>query len=171
MALKNNHRSAGRVAPSDQVRPRLADRKNFHGPFCVTSQDAVDYRSTVPKRGVNSHLERRSQKPLATSREAMGEKFPKHIYHSIVCIGALIAHREGDHWAVDAVGAPHVGERTEKQLITAFCDKIANLSPQLVTFNGNSFACCVTRQWSTACPRRVFRSALEFGRRQINAEL
>jgi hypothetical protein len=25
-------------------------------------------------------------------REAIGEKFPKHIYHSIVCIGALIAH-------------------------------------------------------------------------------
>jgi hypothetical protein len=23
-------------------------------------------------------------------REAIGEKFPKHIYHSIVCIGALI---------------------------------------------------------------------------------
>jgi hypothetical protein len=27
-------------------------------------------------------------------REAIGDKFPKHIYHSIVCIGALIAHRE-----------------------------------------------------------------------------
>ena len=26
-------------------------------------------------------------------REAIGDKFPKHIYHSIVCIGALIAHR------------------------------------------------------------------------------
>jgi 3'-5' exonuclease len=60
-------------------------------------------------------------------REAIGDKFPKHIYHSIVCIGALIAHREPDHWAVDAVGAPHVGERTEKQLISAFCDKIADL--------------------------------------------
>jgi hypothetical protein len=42
-------------------------------------------------------------------REAIGDKFPKHIYHSIVCIGALIAHREPDHWAVDAIGAPHVG--------------------------------------------------------------
>ena len=60
-------------------------------------------------------------------REAIGDKFPKHIYHSIVCIGALVAHREPDHWAVDAVGAPHVGERTEKELITAFCDKIAEL--------------------------------------------
>jgi predicted PolB exonuclease-like 3'-5' exonuclease len=64
----------------------------------------------------------------AQVREAIGDKFPKHIYHSIVCIGALIAHREPDHWAVDAVGAPHVGERTEKELISAFCDKIAELS-------------------------------------------
>jgi 3'-5' exonuclease len=78
-------------------------------------------------------------------RGAIGEKFPKHIYHSIVCIGALIAHREADHWAVDAVGAPHVGERTEEQLIIAFCDKIAELSPQLVTFNGNSFDLPVLR--------------------------
>jgi predicted PolB exonuclease-like 3'-5' exonuclease len=78
-------------------------------------------------------------------REAIGDKFPKHIYHSIVCIGALIAHREPDRWAVDVVGAPHVGERTEKELITAFCDKIAELRPQLVTFNGNSFDLPVLR--------------------------
>ena len=39
-------------------------------------------------------------------REAIGDKFPKHIYHSIVCIDALIAHWEADRWAVDAVGAP-----------------------------------------------------------------
>ena len=42
---------------------------------------------------------------VAGRSEAIGEKFPKHIYHSIVCVGALIAHREPDHWAVDAVGA------------------------------------------------------------------
>jgi 3'-5' exonuclease len=24
-------------------------------------------------------------------RESLGNKFPKHIYHSIVCIGALVA--------------------------------------------------------------------------------
>ena len=40
---------------------------------------------------------------------------------------------------MDALGAPHVGERTEKQLISGFGDKIAELNPQLVTFNGNSF--------------------------------
>jgi len=42
-----------------------------------------------------------------------------------------VRRRNPDHWAVDAVGAPHVGERTEKELISAFCDKIAELSPQL----------------------------------------
>jgi hypothetical protein len=38
-----------------------------------------------------------------------------------------------------------VGDRTEKELITAFCDKIAELKPQLVTFNGNSFDLPVLR--------------------------
>ena len=78
-------------------------------------------------------------------REALGSRFPKHIYHSIACIGALVAHRESNHWAVDALGAPHVGERTERQLISAFVDKIAELSPQLVTFNGASFDLPVLR--------------------------
>lgn len=32
-------------------------------------------------------------------RGELGEKFPKHIYHSIICIGALIAHQETDHIA------------------------------------------------------------------------
>jgi predicted PolB exonuclease-like 3'-5' exonuclease len=78
-------------------------------------------------------------------REAIGDKFPKHIYHSIVCVGALVAHADGDHWAVDALGAPHVGERTEKQLIAAFVGKIADLNPQLVTFKGSSFDLPVLR--------------------------
>ncbi len=77
--------------------------------------------------------------------EAIGDKFPKHIYHSIVCIGARVAHREQRAWIVHALGAPHIGERTEKQLISAFVDKIAELSPQLVTFNGHSFDLTVLR--------------------------
>ena len=36
------------------------------------------------------------------TREALGDKFPKHVYHSIVCIGALVAYREAERWAVDA---------------------------------------------------------------------
>jgi predicted PolB exonuclease-like 3'-5' exonuclease len=78
-------------------------------------------------------------------RIAMGDKFPKHIYHSIICIGALVAHQESDRWTVDALGAPHIGERSEKELISSFVDRIAELSPQLVTFNGSSFDLPVLR--------------------------
>jgi len=78
-------------------------------------------------------------------REAIGDKFPKHIYHSIVCIGALIAHREPECLAVDEVFAHHVAQWTEKQLIVSFCDKIAALRPQLITFNGNGFDLPVLR--------------------------
>jgi predicted PolB exonuclease-like 3'-5' exonuclease len=46
---------------------------------------------------------------------------------------------------VDALGAPHIGERTEKELIASFVEKIAALSPQLVTFNGSSFDLPVLR--------------------------
>jgi 3'-5' exonuclease len=78
-------------------------------------------------------------------RVAMGDKFPKHIYHSIVCIGALVAHREDGRWAVTALDAPHVGERSEKALISSFVDRIAELSPQMITFNGSSFDLPVLR--------------------------
>jgi 3'-5' exonuclease len=79
-------------------------------------------------------------------RVAMGDKFPKHIYHSIICIGALVAHRDVSRpWTIDALGAPHVGERSEKALIASFVGRIAELSPQLVTFNGSSFDLPVLR--------------------------
>jgi predicted PolB exonuclease-like 3'-5' exonuclease len=78
-------------------------------------------------------------------REAIGDKFSKHIYHSIICIGGLVAHQENGHWVVDALGAPHVGERSEKLLISSFVDRIAQLAPQLVTFNGSSFDLPVLR--------------------------
>jgi 3'-5' exonuclease len=78
-------------------------------------------------------------------RIAIGDKFPKHIYHSIICIGALVARCDDDYWQVERLGAPHVGERCEKELISAFVNRIAELSPQLVTFNGSSFDLPVIR--------------------------
>jgi predicted PolB exonuclease-like 3'-5' exonuclease len=79
-------------------------------------------------------------------RAAHGEKFPKHIFHSIVCIGALVAERATHgSWHVKASGAPHIGERSEKELIESFVSKIAELEPQLVTFNGASFDLPVLR--------------------------
>ena len=75
----------------------------------------------------------------------LGERSPKHTHHSIICIGALIAHKENEHWVVDAIDAPHVGDRSERDLSAAFVEKIAQLKPQLVSFNGASFDLPVLR--------------------------
>ena len=59
-------------------------------------------------------------KPEAEIRESLGKDFPKLPYHSIACIGALVASFRDGAWAVDALGAPHSGERAEGELIAAF---------------------------------------------------
>jgi 3'-5' exonuclease len=81
----------------------------------------------------------------AEVRQAVGTTFPKHPLHKIVCIGALIASRQPDGWRVDALGAPHIGERTEAKLISDFIEKIGQLLPQLITFNGHRFDLPVLR--------------------------
>jgi predicted PolB exonuclease-like 3'-5' exonuclease len=78
-------------------------------------------------------------------REALGSGFPKHPLHKIVCIGALVASRQPEGWRVDALGAPHAGERAEGELISAFVEKVGQLRPQLITFNGHSFDLPVLR--------------------------
>ena len=118
---------------------------------------------TVPDLGGFAAANDLAGKSDVEVREAIGDKFPKHIYHSIVCIGALIAHWEPDHWAVDAVGAPHVGERTEKQLIAAFCDKIAELRFSIHAIkteiydlrNGRRWSICTAEILSYSCLRWV----------------
>jgi 3'-5' exonuclease len=78
-------------------------------------------------------------------REVLGSGFPKHPLHKIVCIGALIACRQPEGWRVEALGAPHIGERPETKLISDFVEKIGQLRPQLITFNGHSFDLPVLR--------------------------
>lgn len=78
-------------------------------------------------------------------RTAHGDRFPKHLYHSIICIGAVIAERVQGPWHIKALGAPHIGERSEKELIETFVQRIAELRPQLVTFNGSDFDLPVLR--------------------------
>ena len=64
------------------------------------------------------------------AREVLGSGFPKHPLHSIVCIGALIATREDQGWRTTVLGAPHIGDRPEPELIRAFVDRIDQLNPQ-----------------------------------------
>jgi 3'-5' exonuclease len=78
-------------------------------------------------------------------REALGPGFPKHPLHKIVCIGALVASRQPEGWRVDALGAPHTGERSEADLIKAFAERVRQLRPQMVTWNGHSFDLPVLR--------------------------
>jgi predicted PolB exonuclease-like 3'-5' exonuclease len=78
-------------------------------------------------------------------REALGPGFPKHPLHKIVCIGALVASRQPEGWRVDALGAPHTGDRSEADLIKAFADRVGQLKPQLITWNGHSFDLPVLR--------------------------
>jgi 3'-5' exonuclease len=40
----------------------------------------------------------------------MGDDFPKLIYHSIVCIDALVATKTDTGYEVRALGASHVGQ-------------------------------------------------------------
>ena len=95
-------------------------------------------------------------------RAEMGEKFPKLIYHSIVCIGALVAQRREEHWTVSAFGAPHIGERSEKEIISGFVNRIAKLTPQLVTFNGVAFdfEASASSRWPSVWARQSRRATL-----------
>jgi predicted PolB exonuclease-like 3'-5' exonuclease len=83
--------------------------------------------------------------PEAEVRQELGAGFPKHPLHKIVCIGALVASRQPEGWRMDALGAPHIGERPEAKLISDFVEKIGQLRPQLITFNGHSFDLPVLR--------------------------
>ena len=73
--------------------------------------------NTVPHLGSYARANNLIGKSPAEIRAAMGDEFPKLIYHSIICIGALVATRTSNGWEVQAVGAPHVGQRPEKELI------------------------------------------------------
>ena len=59
-------------------------------------------------------------------------------------------------------GAPDVGERFKKEWIASFVDRIAELTPQLVTFNGSSVHLPVdTAQWNIVL-RRPGLSAIPY---------
>jgi predicted PolB exonuclease-like 3'-5' exonuclease len=100
---------------------------------------------TVPDLSAAARMLGLGAAPEAEVREALGPGFPKHPLHKIVCIGALVANRQPEGWRVDALGAPHTGERPEAELIKAFAERIGQLRPQMVTWNGHAFDLPVLR--------------------------
>src|ERR1700746_730405 len=100
---------------------------------------------TVPDLAAAARMLDMGNASDAEVREALGTGFPKYPLHKIVCIGALIASRQPEGWRVDALGAPHIGERPEAKLINDFIEKIGELRPQPITFNGHSFDLPVLR--------------------------
>jgi predicted PolB exonuclease-like 3'-5' exonuclease len=100
---------------------------------------------TVPDLAAAARMLDLGDAPEADVRQALGPGFPKHPLHKIVCIGGLVASRQAEGWRIDALGAPHIGERTEADLIGAFVERVGQLRPQLITFNGHSFDLPVLR--------------------------
>jgi 3'-5' exonuclease len=114
---------------------------------------------TIPDLAAAGRMLNLGDAPEAKVREELGSGFPKHPLHKIACIGALIATRQPEGWRVDALGAPHIGERTEAKF---FIEKIGQLLPQLITFNGHSFDLPVLRY--RAMVNRVSAGGLEVRR-------
>ena len=100
---------------------------------------------TIPDLAAAARMLDLGNAPEAEVRQELGNGFPKHPLHKIVCIGALVASRQPEGWRMDALGAPHIGQRSEAQLISDFVEKIGQLRAQLITFNGHSFDLPVLR--------------------------
>ena len=100
---------------------------------------------TIPDFDAVGRAHALTQGDAEAAREILGDKFPKLPFHQIACIGAVVAERVDGIWCVNAIGAPHIGDRSEKDLITAFVDKVLLLRPRLVSFNGTSFDLPVLR--------------------------
>ena len=114
---------------------------------------------TVPDLDAAARMLDMGEATEADVRQELGSGFPKHPLHKIVCIGGLIASRQNEGWRIDALGAPHIGERSEAELISAFVEKVGELRPQLITFNGHSFDLPVLRY--RAMVNRVLAAGLQ----------
>jgi predicted PolB exonuclease-like 3'-5' exonuclease len=88
---------------------------------------------TVPDLGAIARVHGLDAADDEAAREKLGDKF------KIACIGALNRGRVENVGQVRSLGAPHLEEQSEAELIPGFVDRIAELRPQLVTFNGGSF--------------------------------
>jgi hypothetical protein len=72
---------------------------------------------TVPDLRAAARMLNMEQATDEDVRTALGEGFPKHPLHKIVCIGALVAEREEKGWEVRVLGAPHIGQRSDSRCV------------------------------------------------------
>jgi hypothetical protein len=64
---------------------------------------------TIPDLRAAARMLNMEKAPDDEVRVALGDGFPKHPLHKIVCIGALVAERQPASWEVRQLGAPHMG--------------------------------------------------------------
>lgn len=57
------------------------------------------------------------------------------LHRSIISIGRLIAHFDVDRWRISSVYAWHVAMHSEREIIKQFFDTLADLKPQLVSWD------------------------------------
>jgi 3'-5' exonuclease len=77
--------------------------------------------------------------------ELLGNKFPRLPLHKVAVIAALFAEKVDGVWHVRVLGAPHIGQRPEADLISSFAQRLAELRPTIVSFNGTGFDLPVLR--------------------------
>jgi hypothetical protein len=73
---------------------------------------------TIPDLAAGARMLDMVGAPEEDVRGALGTGFPKHPLHKIACIGALVAARADEGWRIEALGAPHIGDRPEPELFT-----------------------------------------------------
>lgn len=100
---------------------------------------------TVPCTETLARLHGREALTDDEAVEILGDKFPKLPLHKVAVLAALVAERVDGVWQVRSLGAPHIGERSEIDLISAFAARVDALRPTLVTFNGSGFDLPVLR--------------------------
>lgn len=100
----------------------------------------------VPDVAAFAAAERLERHSPSEVRRQMGEKVARQVFQKIVCIGSLLARRDGNGgWQPTDLRAPHLGTRGERDLIGEFDDLLARHRPILVTFNGHTFDLPVLR--------------------------
>lgn len=100
---------------------------------------------TIPCVDTLARLHGRATMSDDEAADLLGAKFPRLPLHKVAVLAALVAERVDGVWQIRSLGAPHIGERSEADLISAFAARVDSLKPVLVTFNGAGFDLPVLR--------------------------